>query len=91
MNGGSYVVPVDPRNKETWGDSEHRLAYVSETTVIHKDIVQVIKYHDSETSLKSIDVMFACGSMFKCRLKENPLWACRLGTINGGGRCREAM
>ncbi|XP_024371047.1 uncharacterized protein [Physcomitrium patens] len=41
MNGGSYVVPVDPRNKETWGDSEHRLAYVSETTVIHKDIVQV--------------------------------------------------
>lgn len=42
-NGGSYVMPVDPRSKETWGDSEHRLAYVSETTVIHKDIVQVMK------------------------------------------------
>jgi hypothetical protein len=32
---------VDPNDKETWGDSEHRLAYVSETTVIFKDIVQV--------------------------------------------------
>lgn len=41
-DGGSFVLPVDPRNKETWGDSEHRLAYVSETTVIHKDIVQVM-------------------------------------------------
>lgn len=35
------MLPVDPRDKETWGDSEHRLAYVSETTVIFKDIVQV--------------------------------------------------
>lgn len=34
-------MPVDPNDKETWGDSEHRLAYVSETTVIFKDIVQV--------------------------------------------------
>ncbi|KAF4356399.1 hypothetical protein F8388_013264 [Cannabis sativa] len=40
-NAGSFVVPVDPKDKETWGDSEHRLAYVSETTVIFKDIVQV--------------------------------------------------
>jgi hypothetical protein len=32
---------VNPNDKETWGDSEHRLAYVSETTVIFKDIVQV--------------------------------------------------
>ncbi|KAG1359768.1 hypothetical protein COCNU_08G012140 [Cocos nucifera] len=40
-NAGSYVLPVDPNNKETWGDSEHRLAYVSETTVIFKDVVQV--------------------------------------------------
>ncbi|OVA18063.1 Glycosyl transferase [Macleaya cordata] len=38
---GSFVLPVDPKDKETWGDSEHRLAYVSETTVIFKDIVQV--------------------------------------------------
>ncbi|XP_020992891.1 uncharacterized protein LOC107476971 isoform X1 [Arachis duranensis] len=41
QNAGSFVVPVDPNDKETWGDSEHRLAYVSETTVIFKDIVQV--------------------------------------------------
>lgn len=38
---GSFVLPVDPNDKETWGDSEHRLAYVSETTVIFKDVVQV--------------------------------------------------
>jgi hypothetical protein len=41
MGAGSFVLPVDPNDKETWGDSEHRLAYVSETTVIFKDIVQV--------------------------------------------------
>lgn len=40
-NAYSYVLPVDPSDKDTWGDSEHRLAYVSETTVIFKDIVQV--------------------------------------------------
>ncbi|KAF7154394.1 hypothetical protein RHSIM_Rhsim01G0215800 [Rhododendron simsii] len=40
-NAGSFVLPVDPNDKETWGDSEHRLAYVSETTVIFKGIVQV--------------------------------------------------
>lgn len=40
-NAGSFVLPVNPKDKETWGDSEHRLAYVSETTVIFKNIVQV--------------------------------------------------
>ncbi|KAL8193235.1 hypothetical protein R6Q57_026816 [Mikania cordata] len=40
-NAGSFVLPIDPKDKETWGDSEHRLAYVSETTVIFKDVVQV--------------------------------------------------
>lgn len=40
-DAGSFVLPVDPKDKDTWGDSEHRLAYVSETTVIFKDIVQV--------------------------------------------------
>ncbi|GER27367.1 glycosyl transferase family 2 protein [Striga asiatica] len=40
-DAGSFVLPVDPNNKDTWGDSEHRLAYMSETTVIFKDIVQV--------------------------------------------------
>lgn len=40
-NAGSFVLPVNQKDKETWGDSEHRLAYVSETTVIFKDIVQV--------------------------------------------------
>ncbi|KAG0452694.1 hypothetical protein HPP92_025358 [Vanilla planifolia] len=37
----SYILPPDPHDKETWGDSEHRLAFVSETTVIYKDIVQL--------------------------------------------------
>ncbi|KAI4383796.1 hypothetical protein MLD38_009595 [Melastoma candidum] len=41
MDAGSYVLPVDPNDKETWGDSEHRLAFVSETTVIFMDVVQV--------------------------------------------------
>ncbi|KAK4763507.1 hypothetical protein SAY87_012945 [Trapa incisa] len=40
-DAGSFVLPVYPNDKETWGDSEHRLAYVSETTVIFKDVVQV--------------------------------------------------
>ncbi|XP_047308669.1 uncharacterized protein LOC124912149 [Impatiens glandulifera] len=40
-NAGSFVLPIDQNDKETWGDSEHRLAYVSETTVIFKDIIQV--------------------------------------------------
>ena len=35
------MVPVDPRDQETWADRDHRLAQVSETTVIHKDIVEV--------------------------------------------------
>lgn len=38
---GSFVVPVDPNDKATWGDKEHRLAQVAETTVIHKDVVDV--------------------------------------------------
>jgi len=40
-NAGSFVLPVAADDKETWGDSEHRLAYVSETTVIFKDTVQI--------------------------------------------------
>ncbi|XP_022851003.1 uncharacterized protein LOC111372823 [Olea europaea var. sylvestris] len=40
-DAGSFVLPVDPKDKESWGDSEHRLAYVSETTVIFKGTVQV--------------------------------------------------
>lgn len=38
---GSYVIPVDPNDKETWGDRDHRLAQVAETTVIHKKTVEV--------------------------------------------------
>ena len=34
-------MPIDPKDKGTWGDSEHRLAQISETTVIFKDVVQV--------------------------------------------------
>ena len=37
---GSFVLPVDPKDKETWADSEHRLAYVNETTVIFKGVVE---------------------------------------------------
>ncbi|KAH7425781.1 hypothetical protein KP509_11G070600 [Ceratopteris richardii] len=40
-DAGSFVVPVDPQDKETWGDTEHRLAQISETTVTFKDVVQV--------------------------------------------------
>ena len=40
-DAGSFVVPVNPHDKETWGDCEHRLAQISETTVIYKDVVQV--------------------------------------------------
>ncbi|KAH7425783.1 hypothetical protein KP509_11G070800 [Ceratopteris richardii] len=38
---GSFVVPIDPQEKDTWGDSEHRLAQIAETTIIFKDVVQV--------------------------------------------------
>ncbi len=38
---GSFVVLVDLNDKETWGEREHRLAQVAETTVIHKDVVEV--------------------------------------------------
>lgn len=41
QDAGSFVVPIDPDDKDTWGDSEHRLAQISETTVIFKDVVQV--------------------------------------------------
>lgn len=40
-DAGSFVVPINPKDKDTWGDSEHRLAQISETTVIFKDVVQV--------------------------------------------------
>ncbi|MCO5557146.1 hypothetical protein L7F22_010703 [Adiantum nelumboides] len=40
-DAGSFVVPIDQDDKDTWGDSEHRLAQISETTVIFKDVVQV--------------------------------------------------
>lgn len=38
---GSYVVPVDPKDMQTWADKDHRLAQVSETTVIHPHVVEV--------------------------------------------------
>ncbi|KAH7425782.1 hypothetical protein KP509_11G070700 [Ceratopteris richardii] len=40
-DAGSFVVPIDPEDKESWGDREHRLAQISETTVRFKDVVQV--------------------------------------------------
>ena len=38
---GSFIIPVDPNDQESWGDKEHRLAQVAETTVIHKDVVEI--------------------------------------------------
>ncbi|MCO5572767.1 hypothetical protein L7F22_026526 [Adiantum nelumboides] len=40
-DAGSFVVPINHEDKDTWGDREHRLAQISETTVIFKDVVQV--------------------------------------------------
>ncbi|KAH7425787.1 hypothetical protein KP509_11G071200 [Ceratopteris richardii] len=40
-DAGSFVVPIDPDDKDTWGDGEHRLAQISETTVIFKDVVEM--------------------------------------------------
>ena len=38
---GSYVLPVDPSDNTTWGDGDHRLAYIAEATAIHKDVIRV--------------------------------------------------
>jgi hypothetical protein len=38
---GSFVVPIDAGDRGTWADGEHRLAQISETTVIYKDVVAV--------------------------------------------------
>lgn len=38
---GSYVLPVNPIDKDSWGDSEHRLAQIAETTVIFKNVVEM--------------------------------------------------
>ncbi|MCO5568708.1 hypothetical protein L7F22_022407 [Adiantum nelumboides] len=37
----SYVMPINPTDKDSWGDCEHRLAQIAETTVIFKNVVQV--------------------------------------------------
>ena len=40
-DAGSFVVPVNPHDKETWGDCDHRLAQISESTFIYEDVVQM--------------------------------------------------
>ncbi|KAH7301846.1 hypothetical protein KP509_23G046100 [Ceratopteris richardii] len=40
-DAGSFVVPINPTDKDSWGDSEHRLAQIAETTVIFKNVVEV--------------------------------------------------
>lgn len=40
-DAASYVLPVDANDTDTWGDKEHRLAQIAETTVIHKNVVEV--------------------------------------------------
>ncbi|KAI5079728.1 hypothetical protein GOP47_0005207 [Adiantum capillus-veneris] len=37
----SFVMPINPIDKDSWGDGEHRLAQIAETTVIFKDVVEV--------------------------------------------------
>ena len=34
-------MPINPYDKDSWGDSEHRLAQIAETTVIFKNVVDV--------------------------------------------------
>ncbi|KAI5079730.1 hypothetical protein GOP47_0005209 [Adiantum capillus-veneris] len=36
----SYIMPINPSDKDSWGDSEHRLAQIAETTVIFKNVVE---------------------------------------------------
>lgn len=38
---GSYVLPVDPLDNSTWGDGDHRLAYIAEATAIHKEVIRM--------------------------------------------------
>ncbi|TVU39466.1 hypothetical protein EJB05_12886 [Eragrostis curvula] len=37
---GSFVLPVDAADRATWGDTDHRLAYVHTTTATSKDMVR---------------------------------------------------
>ncbi|KAJ7002319.1 glycosyltransferase family protein [Populus alba x Populus x berolinensis] len=55
-NAGSFVLPVDPNDKETWGDSEHRLAYVSETTwaAMHPQKIDALFYAHSVDEVKAL-------------------------------------
>lgn len=40
QNTSSFVIPTNEKHKETCGDSEHTLSYVTKTVVIHIDIVK---------------------------------------------------
>lgn len=46
-DAASYVLPVDSNDMDTWGDKEHRLAQIAETTVIHKNVVEVSDHASS--------------------------------------------
>ncbi|KAJ7566100.1 hypothetical protein O6H91_02G087800 [Diphasiastrum complanatum] len=40
-DAGSFVIPADRNDKDTWVDSHHNLAYISETTINHRNIVEI--------------------------------------------------
>jgi hypothetical protein len=40
-DAGSFVVPIDPGDEDTWGDREHRLAQIAQSTSIYSDVVKV--------------------------------------------------
>ncbi|TVU25623.1 hypothetical protein EJB05_28126, partial [Eragrostis curvula] len=40
VGAGSFVLPVDAADKATWGDTDHRLAYVFPTTSTSGDMVR---------------------------------------------------
>lgn len=40
MGVGSFVLPVDAADKATWGDNDHRLAYVAATTATSTEMVR---------------------------------------------------
>lgn len=59
-DAATYIVPLDPENNETWGDSEHRLAQIAETTVIHKNVVEVRHFsHALDQNIEAISLMLS--------------------------------
>ncbi|KAK8695966.1 hypothetical protein V6N13_001107 [Hibiscus sabdariffa] len=50
-NAGSFVLLIDPTNKETWGDSEHRLAYWA---TMYSQKIDALFYTHSADEVKAL-------------------------------------